>query len=75
MTVIITRFSASNQTPHSVLSAAIDENPKAVVVLARGADGRWSARWSNMTHGDLCVAEKWLSIEVSNAISEGGDSP
>jgi hypothetical protein len=66
----IIHLSRTTLTPDVVLHRALADlkNTKAVVVLAQDKDGVWSMEYSNMAIGDLCVAEKWMSLEVADAV-------
>jgi len=66
----IVHLSNTKLTPEVVLHKALAEwrSIKAAVVLTQDSDGVWSMEYSNMSIGDLCVAEKWMSLEVADVV-------
>jgi hypothetical protein len=66
----IVHLANTKLTPEVLLHRALShlKNTKAVVVLSQSNDGDWDVLWSHMSVGDLCTAEKWLSLEVADVM-------
>lgn len=71
MSNAIHHLSHTRLTPEVVLHRVLADvaDIKAVVVLVQDKDGVWDVDRSQMTIGDLCVAEKWLALEVADVVA------
>lgn len=58
-------------TPEVVLHRTLDDASrlKAVVILMLDKDDEWSVDRSQMSVAELCLAEKWLSIEATKVVT------
>lgn len=68
----ILHLSTTRLTPEVVLHQTLGNlgNINAVIVLTQDADGRWEIDYSQMAKADLCMAEKWLAIEVAGVVAD-----
>jgi len=69
----IVHLSSAKLTPEVLLHRTLSDlkSTKAVVVLTLDKEGVWGMEYSNMSIGDLCAAEKWMSLEVADVMLGG----
>lgn len=67
---VIHHLAQTRLTPEVVLHRTLADlsDVKSVVVLIQRADGSWEADYSQLSHAELCMAEKWLSLEVADVV-------
>jgi len=72
MTTVRKLFEDAPTAPDLMLHFAAEgyaKSAKAIIIMTQDQSGAWDVHHSEMTVGDLCSAEKWLSVRTAKLMS------
>jgi hypothetical protein len=72
MTTVQKLFQDAPTAPELMLHFAAEgyaKTAKSIIIMTQDQSGVWDVHYSDMSVGDLCSAEKWLSVRTAKLMS------